>query len=153
MNEVCIQSQEFLNSIFEGSFFDLHAHIVESASGCSLNIEGVDDSLLLNEGGELLEAVEHLLNQVFGRKLTRDERLVCDVRNYRATREAELQAMARYASEQVRKTGTEFTFAPMIANERRVIHMALAAEEDLHTESVGEGSARRLKVSLQSFIK
>jgi predicted RNA-binding protein Jag len=35
----------------------------------------------------------------------------------------------------------------MDGNERRVIHLTLADEPDLHTESVGEGHARRLRVS------
>jgi predicted RNA-binding protein Jag len=35
----------------------------------------------------------------------------------------------------------------MDGNERRVIHLTLADESDLHTESVGEGNARRLRVS------
>jgi spoIIIJ-associated protein len=38
----------------------------------------------------------------------------------------------------------------MDASERRAIHLALADEGDLHTESVGEGNARRLKVSLKA---
>ncbi|MBD0326792.1 MAG: hypothetical protein ICV68_10185, partial [Pyrinomonadaceae bacterium] len=74
---------------------------------------------------------------------------VCDVQNFRATREAELRAMARHAAERVRTTRTPFTFGPMNSNERRIIHTSLAEEADLHTESIGEGSARRLKVSLK----
>ena len=35
----------------------------------------------------------------------------------------------------------------MEPNERRVIHLALADETDLHTESIGEGNARRLRIS------
>ncbi|HEY0005289.1 MAG TPA: R3H domain-containing nucleic acid-binding protein [Pyrinomonadaceae bacterium] len=115
-----------------------------------MNIEGPDTSFLLAEGGELLDALQHLVNQAFGRGLPRGERIVCDVENFRATREAELRAMARHAAQRVRKTGTVFTFGPMDANERRVIHLFLAAEDDLHTESVGEGDARRLKVSLKT---
>ena len=38
----------------------------------------------------------------------------------------------------------------MDPSERRVIHLSLAAEEDLVTESVGEGSGRRLRVSLKA---
>jgi spoIIIJ-associated protein len=64
-----------------------------------------------------------------------------------------LRAMARHAAQSVRKSGLAFTFGPMIANERRVIHLALSTEEDLHTESVGEGAARRLKVSLKDSSK
>ncbi len=149
MNEACNQSQEFLNAIFSAAGFDLQASAVESESGCLLNIDGHDASLLLNEGGELLEALQHLANQVFGRALPQGERIVCDVENFRATREAELRAMARHAAERVRKAGGAFTFGPMIANERRVIHLTLAAEEDLHTESIGEGVARRLRVTLK----
>ena len=64
-------------------------------------------------------------------------------------RETELRAMARHAADRVASSGVPFPFAPMNANERRVIHLALADDERLFTESVGEGNARRLKVSLK----
>jgi len=150
MNEACTQAQDFINSIFEGVDFKLRATTGEAATGCHLEIEGADSALLLNEGGELLEAFQHLVNQAFGRSLPQGERIICDVENFRATREAELRAMARHAAQRVRMTGIAFTFGPMNSNERRVIHLALATEEDLHTESVGEGDARRLKVNLKS---
>lgn len=153
MNEVCTQAQEFLNTIFNGVGFNLRATVEETASGCLLNMDGEDSSLLLNEGGELLEALQHLANQAYGRLLPQGERIVCDVQDFRSTREAELRAMARHAAERVRATGTSFTFGPMNSNERRVIHLSLAEENDLSTESIGEGTARRLKVSLKTSLK
>ena len=147
MNEVSNQAREFLNTIFDGARLELRASDGQSESGCLLNIDGSDAPLLLNEGGELLDALQHLANQAFGRALPKGERIVCDVENFRATREAELRAMARHAAERVRKTGVPFNFGPMNSNERRVIHLTLSTEEDLQTESVGEGAARRLKVS------
>ncbi|HEX8136420.1 MAG TPA: R3H domain-containing nucleic acid-binding protein [Pyrinomonadaceae bacterium] len=153
MSEACVQAQDFLNAIFDGVGFKLRATVGESTEGCLLAIEGADSTLLLNEGGELLEAFQQLVNQAFGRALPRGERIVCDVENFRATREAELRAMARHAAQRVRSTGVAFTFGPMNSNERRVIHLTLAHEDDLHTESVGEGDARRLKVSLKSSPK
>ena len=149
MKEACQQSEDFLNTVFNGAGLDLRATQKETADGCLLNIDGGDASFLLNEGGELLEALQHLVNQAFSRSLPKGERIVCDVEDFRATREAELRAMARHAAERVRTTTTAFTFGPMNSNERRVIHLALAEEADLHTESVGEGAARRLKVSLK----
>jgi spoIIIJ-associated protein len=153
MNEVCTQAQEFLNAIFNGTGFDLLATVEEAETGCLLNIDGGDASFLLNEGGELLEALQHLTNQAFGRMLTKGERIICDVQDFRSTREAELRAMARHAAERVRSTNISFTFGPMNSNERRVIHLVLAGEDDLYTESIGEGTARRLKVSLKSSLK
>jgi spoIIIJ-associated protein len=149
MNEACSQAQDFLNAIFDGAGFDLHATAADAASGCVLTIDGADSSLLLNEGGELLEAIQHLVNQAVGRELPKGERIVCDVDNFRATREAELRAMAKYVAGRVRSTGLPYTFGPMNSNERRVIHLSLAEDDDLFTESVGEGSARRLKVTLK----
>ena len=153
MNEVFKQSQDFLNSIFSSANLDLHAAAVEAEGGCVLNIDGADASLLRSEGGELLDALEHLVNQSFARNLLPGERFICDVQNYRAVRETELRAMARHAAERVRQSGVPFTFGPMNSNERRIIHMELAEEENLHTESIGEGNARRLKVSLKSTHK
>lgn len=153
MKEACLQSQDFLNSVFDGAGLSLRSTLKETDDGCLLNIDGADTSFLLNEGGELLEALQHLVNQVFGRALPKGEHIVCDVEDFRATREAELRAMARHAADRVRATGAAFTFGPMNSNERRVIHLALADEADLHTESVGEGSARRLKVSLNPSPK
>jgi predicted RNA-binding protein Jag len=37
----------------------------------------------------------------------------------------------------------------MNSNERRIIHLTLAESEDLQTESVGEGSDRKVRVSLK----
>jgi spoIIIJ-associated protein len=149
MNETCQQAQTFLNDVFGGCQLDLNARAAESAEGCLLELDGEDASLLRSEGGELLSALEHLVNQAFGRALPQGERIICDVQNFRATREAELRAMARHAAERVRTTRAAFTFGPMNSNERRIIHTSLAEEPDLHTESIGEGSARRLKVTLK----
>ena len=150
MSDSHIQAQAFLNDIFESSGLSLRASADESAEETPLKIDGEDASLLLSEGAELLEALQHLVNQTVGRSLPKGERFICDAGGYRATREAELRAMARHAAERVRSTGVPFTFGPMEANERRVIHLALSEVGDLFTESVGEGAARRLQVSLKS---
>jgi spoIIIJ-associated protein len=148
MNEACANAEQLINTIFDGMRLDLHATAHESDSGCLLGIEGGDSEMLLAQGGELLDALQQILNQAVGRNLPRGERIVCDANNYRATREAELRAMAQHAARQVRTTASAFVFGPMDAGERRIIHLSLADEPDLHTESIGDGAARRLRVSL-----
>jgi len=149
MNEVCQQAEQLLNSIFESARFDVRAAASESDLGCTLSIEGPDCGLLLNQGGELLDALQQILNQAYGRNLPKGQRIVCDANNYRAARESELRAMADHAARQVRATSSPFVFGPMDASERRVIHLSLAEEGDLVTESIGEGHARRLRVALK----
>src|ERR1700694_4794817 len=149
MNETCTKAEQLLNSIFESAGFDVRASASESDLGCLLAISGSDSSLLLNEGGELLDALQQILNQALGRSLPKGQRIICDANDFRAAREAELRAMAENAARQVRATSSAFVFGPMEPGERRVIHLSLADEEDLITESVGEGNARRLRVSLK----
>ena len=146
MSEVSQQAAEFLENVFDMTGLQLRVDVKQGIAGEVLDIEGKDAELLQAQTGELLEALQHLVNQVFGRSLTAGARLVCDVNGFRATREAELQAMANLAANQVRQTGMPFTFQPMSANERRIIHMTLADSPDLFTESIGEGSERKLRI-------
>ena len=152
MHETCVKAEQLINSVLKGAGFDLRATASESDLGCLLGIEGPDSELLLNQGGELLDALQQILNQALGRSLPKGQRIICDANNYRAAREAELRAMAQHAARQVRATSSAFVFGPMDPMERRVIHLSLADEEDLATESIGEGNARRLRVSLKSPV-
>lgn len=148
-NEVCQKSQEFLSDIFKDLRFDLNVLTQITKEGCVLNMNGEDTPLLLNEGGELLDAFETLLFQIYGRELEKTERFVCDAEGFRQTRRAELQAMARFAAQNVRKSGKSFTFGKLNSTERRLIHLTLADETDLQTESIGEGRDRQLQVKLR----
>ena len=150
MDETCSKAEQLANSIFEGTGFNLRASASHSELGCLLAIEGNDSGLLLNQGGELLDALQQILNQALGRNLPKGQRIVCDANNFRAAREAELRAMAQHAARQVRTSSAPFIFGPMDSSERRVIHLVLANEADLLSESVGEGNARRLRVTLRT---
>lgn len=147
MTEVAQQAAEFLENVFDMTGLQLQVAVKQGIAGEVLDIEGRDAELLQAQTGELLEALQHLVNQVFGRSLTGGARLVCDVHGFRATREAELQAMAKHAANQVRQTGRAFTFEPMSANERRIIHLTLADSPDLFTESIGDGADRKLRIA------
>jgi spoIIIJ-associated protein len=145
--EICASAGSFLESLFKGTGLNLTVAVKETPTECLLDLSGPDSDLLQAEGGELLQAVQHLVSQAFGRKLGEGQRLVCDVEGFRATREAELRAMANLAADRVRTTGAPFVFGEMNSNERRIIHLTLAECEDLYTESVGEGAARKLRVA------
>jgi len=147
MTQVSQQAAEFLDNVFDMTGLQLRVAVKQGITGEVLDIEGRDAELLQAQTGELLEALQHLVNQVYGRSLEAGARLVCDVNGFRATREAELQAMANLAANRVRQTGMAFTFEPMSANERRIIHLTLADSPDLFTESIGEGADRKLRIA------
>lgn len=149
MNETCQQAEKFLTEILSDLRFDLSVSSEWTKDGCVLNLSGEDIPLLLNENGEMLDAFETLLFQIYGRALEKTERFICDAEGFRQTRKAELQAMARFAAQNVRKNDRPFTFGVLNSTERRVIHLTLQEETDLITESVGVGRDRRLQVRLK----
>lgn len=150
MEDVRTRAGKFLESLFQGLGLSIEVSVSETPTECLFDLSGPDAGLLQVEGGELLQAVQHLANQAFGRMLPEGQRLVCDVEGFRASREAELRAMANLAAERVRSTGAPFVFGEMNSNERRIIHLTLAESEDLFTESVGDGPSRKLRVALKS---
>jgi len=153
MEDVSQQAAEFLDEVFRLSGLHLEVRVRKGPVGPILDIDGDDAELLQSQTGELLEALQHLINQVYVRSLDGGTRIVCDVHGFRATREAELKAMANHAANRVRKTGVPFTFEPMNANERRIIHLTLADSPDLFTESIGEGADRKLRIGPKSPSK
>jgi spoIIIJ-associated protein len=149
MNETCENAEKLLSEIVTDMGFDLKVSSEWTDEGCLLNLSGDDAHLALAENGELLDAFEVLLFQTMGRSLDRQHRFVVDADGFRQTRKAELHAMAKFAAGHVRKNGVPFTFGVLNSTERRIIHMSLQQEEDLITESVGEGRERRLQVRLK----
>lgn len=149
MDDITTKAKTFLTDLLTDFRFDLSLSADKTAEGYYFDLTGNDVPFLLNESGELLDAFEVLLFQVYGKEIDKNERFICDADGFRKTRKAELHAMARFAAQNVRKSGNPFTFGKLNSTERRIIHLALQQETDLLTESVGDGKDRRLKVQLK----
>jgi spoIIIJ-associated protein len=76
--------------------------------------------------------------------------LIVDVEDYKQRRYQSLRTLAHNIAEQVRANGTSFNLEPMPAYERRIIHLTLADNPDISTQSIGEGEARRVVVESSS---
>ncbi len=149
MNETCKNAETYLSEIVNDLGFALTVSSSWTDEGCMLDLSGEDSHFALAENGEMLDAFEVLLFQIYGRELDREHRFVVDAEGFRQTRKAELKAMAHFAADQARKNGRPFTFGVLNSTERRIIHLTLQSETDLATESVGEGRDRRLQVRLK----
>lgn len=116
-----------------------------------VEFSGPDSPLLLERGGELLRAIELLAIEMLRLPGDEHERICFDCMNHRAMRLQELRAAAGVAADKVRKSGTPYQFAPMSSRERRMVHLALRDQDDLRTESEGEGPRRCLVVYPKNY--
>jgi spoIIIJ-associated protein len=115
---------------------------VRSASGDDL-------SLLIGRRGETLAALQLLIALIVAKQTGQRERIVVDTEGYRVRREDNLRSLAQRVAAQVRRSQAPVALEAMPPNERRIIHMELADEVDLSTESSGEGDQRRVVISLK----
>jgi spoIIIJ-associated protein len=111
-----------------------------------VDFSGPDSGLLLDRGGELLRSLELLGLEMLRLPSGEHEKVCFDCQNHRSLRIQELRSAASVAAEKVRRTGAPYRFNPMSSRERRIVHLALRDEADLHTESEGEGMRRCLVV-------
>lgn len=110
-------------------------------------IDADDDlSLLVGPGGEHLIALQYVTNVLLSRALDGENPVTVDVDGYKRRREDELNTIASESAASVREAKDAIELEPMTAAERRIIHLALSEEDDVETESEGEGDARRVVI-------
>ena len=113
-------------------------------SEIAAEIYGGDAGRLIGKGGRTLSALEQITNAVINRADGPSVRVNVDVGGYKRRRDERLIGTAHKAADQVRTRGEAVELDPMTAAERRVVHMAIADEPDVITESTGEGRDRRV---------
>jgi spoIIIJ-associated protein len=116
------------------------------------NLETEAPQILIGENGQTLIEIQHLLRLMVVRKLGRPFYLNLDVNDYRKKKTAYLEELARSVANEVALTHQEKELLAMTAQERRIIHVALANRLDIVTESRGEEPGRRVVIKPASKI-
>ncbi len=114
-----------------------------------LVMEGPDMGILIGRRGQTLNSLQYLLNVILHRKFDTDARLIVDVEGYRSRREKTLQRLAISLARNVVATGKSIALEPMPPQERRIIHMALQENSAVVTYSEGEGSLRKVVITIK----
>ena len=124
---------------------------VRSTNPLTLNIQGINENLglLIGRRGETLSALQLLVSLIVGHRTKHRMRIVIDAENYRERREENLRSLALRVAQQVRNYRRSIALEAMPPHERRIVHIALSDSKDISTESIGEGEARRVVISLK----
>jgi spoIIIJ-associated protein len=120
----------------------------DAPSASVLDIAGDDLGVLIGWRGETLRALQTVVNLMMGEEESATgRRLILDVERYRQRREEHVRELALRLANRVKRTGQRYTLDPMHAYERRAIHLALAEDEGVTTESIGREPARRVVIN------
>ena len=141
------EAEDLLESLLDRMGFVADFELV-SDDPLAYNVVGDEDfGRLIGRQGETLRAFGYLVNLMLGRRLGRPCRVIVDVNGYRQRRADQLAELAATLADEVRTSQEPITLDAMPANERRLVHVALADDEDVRTYSIGEGDERRVVIS------
>jgi len=124
--------------------------VVEEEGSYTLNIEAGDaNGLLIGRRGETLSSLQFIISIALREELGEDARVFVNVGDWKEKQEDYLNSLAIEAAKKVRETKEPYPLYNLNASQRRIVHMQLANETDLITESTGEGEERYLVVKIK----
>jgi spoIIIJ-associated protein len=126
---------------------EAEVELTEGRAEEGLEVLGQDLGALIGRGGENLVALQQLVSAITSKRVGRSVHVAIDIEGYRHRREEQLRELAGRVAARVRATGTAVTLEPMLAYERRVVHLAIQGQAGLRTESVGIEPNRRVVIS------
>lgn len=111
---------------------------------------GDDVEPLLANRGEGLNGLEVLTGRIAGRRLARPVHPRVDAEGFRRHQKETLEDLAHRSADEAKKTRRPQLLPPLSPSERRLVHLALAEDPDVETESEGSGFLKRVAVRLKS---
>jgi len=128
--------EDFVKLLVEDMQLDLQFKFESSADFMRVNFSGEDYKLILYQNGNLLNAIQYLLNRLFADQI--GKKIFCECENYRKKKEAELSTLAHRHARQIRRNGQDIQLPELNPFERRIIHMTINKYEDLESKSEGD---------------
>jgi spoIIIJ-associated protein len=141
------QIAQFVQNVVNAMGVVLTAKIEEAPEATRINLEGEDGGLLIRQGGEGLQALQHLVATAFRRQLGDDNRIVVDCNDFRRDKDAEIRQMAKYIAEKARTSGAPQEMGPLNPYERRIVHLAIAEDPSVSSESIGDAFMKTVIIS------
>ena len=139
----------FVQNVVAAMGLTLTTTIEESPDGTRINLQGEDGGVLIRRGGEGLQALQHVVATTFRRQLGDDNRIVIDCNGFRRDKDAELRQMAVFMAGKARSSGMPQEMGPLNPYERRIVHLAVAEDPRVTSESIGDAFMKTVIISVK----
>ena len=111
---------------------------------CDVKTE--ESSYLIGQYGVNLQALQHLARVIVRKKTLEKSDFILDVNSYRQEKNESIVALAKNMAQKAVTEKKAVTLRPMSPYERRLVHMELAGNTEIKTESIGEGEERQVVI-------
>ncbi len=111
-----------------------------------IDIHGEDMGILIGPRGDTLNSLQYLARLMTGHLTRHRPTFIVDVEGYRERREQALARLAERMAGKVIARKRPITLEAMPPNERRIVHLTLRDNDQVYTESSGEGKYRKVRI-------
>jgi spoIIIJ-associated protein len=143
------QVREFVQKTLGAMGLPLDVNIQDLPDSVRIDLAGEGGEVLLRRRAEALDALQHIVNTAFRRQLKDDRTFVVDCLDYRKAKDAELRQMAKFMMEKAKSTGAAQEMGPLNPYARRLVHLAVAEDPQLSSESIGDAFLKTVIISLR----
>jgi spoIIIJ-associated protein len=143
------QIADFVQRVVDAMGVQLTTTIEDSIEATRINLVGEDGGVFVRRGGEGLQALQHLVATAFRRQLGDETRVVVDCNGFRRDKDAEIREMARFMAEKAKTTGAPQELGPLNPYERRIVHLAIAEDPTVTSESIGDAFMKTVIIAVR----
>lgn len=139
-------AEDYILSITDSLEIESTLHSIYEDGLIRITLDSTHNPILIGKNGSTLKALNELTKLAVSNHFRRRFRILLDINGYKDSKYIRLARLAKKAAKEVQTTKTTYTFDPMPADERRVIHNACSGLAHVKTESSGEGPHRQVQI-------
>ena len=135
-----------VKSVLTAMGLELDVQVLDTPDAIRIEIAGSGGEVLLKRKAEALDALQQIVNTGFRRELDDDRSFVVDCLGYRKGKDDELRQMTRFTMEKAKLSGPQ-EMGPLNPYARRIVHLTVAQDPDMTSESIGDAFLKTVIVS------
>lgn len=147
MSDMDAQVIEFVRQVTGAMGLALDVAVEETDDNIRLNLSGEGADVLLRRKGEALDALQVIVNTAFRRDARGDRHYVVDALGFRRDKDLELRKMAQFLMEKAKTSDTPQEIGPLNPYARRIVHLAVADDPAVTSESIGDAFLKTVVIS------
>lgn len=138
--------EKIVSELFEKVGIKEPFEVEESEEMISVIVDAKEPGLIIGHHGDTLDSLQLILSLMVAKELGEFKRLTLEVGDYKKNRSDYLRNLAEQTKEKVLSEQKEIYLPNLKPWERREVHMYLSEDQEVFSESVGEGKERTLVV-------
>jgi spoIIIJ-associated protein len=139
-------TEQKIKEVFEKIGIEDSFELTESDDSINIIINSEDPGMIIGHHGDTLDSLQLLTSLLIAKDSGEFKRVYLEVGDYKRNRSDYLKNLAEQTKQRALAEGREIFLPSLKPWERREVHMYLSEDNEVMSESVGEGKERTLVV-------